>query len=141
MSDLKARLKQLYPDVAGDLTPDQVGAALATLGAETVRLRRPGYRITTIAIAAELDPATARTIIGTIRAIAAADPLMDEMLYRLRGEGVELEHANTQAVLSALVAGGALTASHVDAINGMGYEHVAAFPGLNVEAIHHAWSH
>lgn len=70
---------------------------------ETVTAPDP-TRVTTTTVMARLSPTDAAAVFGTLSAAADANPLVAEALIQLRGEGLDLSHANARAMIDALFA-------------------------------------
>ena len=68
---------------------------------ETVAAPDP-TRVTTTTVMARLSPTDAATVFGTLSAAADANPLVAEALIQLRGDGLDLSHANARAMIDAL---------------------------------------
>lgn len=61
-------------------------------------------RVTTTTVMARLSPTDAGTVFGTLAA-ASSNPLVAEAQIQLRGEGLDLSHANARAMIDQLFAG------------------------------------
>lgn len=68
---------------------------------ETVTAPDP-TRVTTTTVMARLSPEDAATVFGTLSGLAPVAPLVAEALIQLRGEGLDLSHANARAMIDAL---------------------------------------
>lgn len=68
---------------------------------ETVTAPDP-TRVTTTTVMARLSPQDAGTVFGTLATLAPSNPLVAEALIQLRGEGLDLSHANARAMIDAL---------------------------------------
>lgn len=70
---------------------------------ETVTAPDP-TRVTTTTVMARLSPADAATVFGTLTAAAASNALVAEAVIQLRGDGLDLSHANARAMIDSLFA-------------------------------------
>lgn len=132
-------LLALYPNHTGPLTPAQVDAAWQTLAARTTAVTVETFA-TVRTLAARLPADAARRVIGGIRAAAQADPLVDEILLLMRtGQGVDLGHPATAAMVGQLVTAGALQQADADALLALAVVDQPVYPGLTVEQIVTAW--
>lgn len=114
-------------DPGGDLN-----AAYLTMTAQTV----PGTQerlLSDLSIANALGLSAAVAIMSGIQQ-AVTDGAMDARVVRwLETGGVDINHADTQASLTALAAGGYITTSQKDALIAIGYE--PAYPGLTLSQL------
>lgn len=62
------------------------------------------HRVTYLGLANVLDADIVRRLISTIKAVAANDSLVSEIRNFLRGDGVDVGHATTRAMLDAFSA-------------------------------------
>lgn len=62
-------------------------------------------RITVTALMSRLTNTESGQVFATLTAAAQANPLVNEALIQLRGDGLDLSHANAQAMIDALFTG------------------------------------
>lgn len=71
---------------------------------ELVTVANP-ERINVAALMARLTNDESGEVFATLHAEAASNPLVSEALIQLRGEGLDLSHANAKAMIDALFTG------------------------------------
>ena len=62
-------------------------------------------RITVTALMSRLTNTESGQVFATLTSAAQANPLVNEALIQLRGDGLDLSHANAQAMIDALFTG------------------------------------
>lgn len=72
---------------------------------EVVTVPNP-ERINVAALMARLSNVESGEVLATLRTVAASNALVDEALIQLRGEGLDLSHANARTMIDALFTGG-----------------------------------
>lgn len=73
-------------------------------------------RINVAALMARLSNTESGEVLATLRTVAASNPLVDEALIQLRGEGLDLSHANAKAMIDQLFAGNTALANKLKAL-------------------------
>ena len=73
-------------------------------------------RINVVSLMARLTNAESGEVLATLRTSAAANPLVDEALIQLRGEGLDLSHANAKAMIDQLFTGNTALANKLKAL-------------------------
>ena len=73
-------------------------------------------RINVAALMARLSNTESGEVLGTLRAVAASNPLVDEALIQLRGDGLDLSHANAKTMIDQLFAGNPALATKLKAL-------------------------
>ena len=73
-------------------------------------------RINVVSLMARLTNAESGEVLATLRTAAAVNPLVDEALIQLRGEGLDLSHANAKAMIDQLFAGNTALANKLKAL-------------------------
>lgn len=73
-------------------------------------------RINVVSLMSRLTNAESGEVLATLRTAAASNPLVDEALIQLRGEGLDLSHANAQAMIDTLFAGNTALANKLKAL-------------------------
>lgn len=82
---------------------------------EVVTVPNP-ERINVTSLMARLTNAESGEVLATLRTVAASNPLVDEALIQLRGEGLDLSHANAKAMIDQLFAGNTALANKLKAL-------------------------
>lgn len=73
-------------------------------------------RINVVSLMSRLTNAESGEVLATLRTAAAVNPLVDEALIQLRGEGLDLSHANAKAMIDQLFAGNTALANKLKAL-------------------------
>jgi len=121
--------------IIGSPDPSKYVTAYNTMATETVTRQKPGeVRLNRRLVMRELGVATAAALLAKVAAGIDATALdADTKAYlkaEINGEGIDLKHQETQAMLQSFVNGGVLTTAEMDQLLGLLSETAPAWPGL-----------
>jgi len=121
--------------ILGAVDPARYQEAYVAMSAETTTRAKPGgVRMNRRILMATLGVATSAALLAKVAAGIDGSPLDSATKTYLKaeidGEGIDLSHPETQAMLQSFVDAGVLTAAEHDQLTSLTQEEVSAWPGL-----------
>lgn len=143
LNELGQRLKELFPDHTGPLTPEQRNTAMETLRAETVE-ERVTTNMTLLQVSSRLGMSTAAALYANVDGASTDNPWLYLLKNLWEHDGntqIDINHPDAHAVLDQLAAeeGNDFDEDTAQAIKDLALRERPAWPGLTLKRIDRAW--
>lgn len=140
MEELKKALHDIFPEIQGELSAEQIDYAYAQLSQQSVVQIDSVFINERTVLAAFPNPLDGEAVLQALEFAAQNNPVLKRVTKWMSPseQGIDIGHPSTRTMIDSL-SGLVLTEEQVSVIKSLAEKEVPKWPGLSVELIVKAW--